>query len=89
MRKYTHQFHCLLEIVHHSSPWVVCFEARRCIYRPKGGLVGEHATGFVFSRGMAQFSYLLQQRLKPGFSEWSESQDIIEFLNKCKIEIIE
>lgn len=40
MRKYTHQFHCLLEIVHHSSPWVVCFEARRCIYRPKGGLVG-------------------------------------------------
>lgn len=39
----------------------------------KGRISGEHATGFVFSRGMAQFSYLLQQRLKLGFSEWSES----------------
>lgn len=25
MRKYTHQFYCLLEIVHHGSAWVVCF----------------------------------------------------------------
>lgn len=49
----------------------------------KGRISGEHATGFVLFSGMAQFSYLLQQRLKLGFNESCDCY-FNGFSNKCK-----
>lgn len=52
----------------------------------KGRISTEHATGFELFSQMAQFSYLLQQRLNLGFWEWTEPRDCCfnGFWNKLK-----